>query len=116
MSSVSGISSISASASAALASATADTASQPTITSLQSQLLLYSKFATGSGPSAIAYKDLLIAVNTGNIPDAQEALVRLQRDSLSAGPAASATTPASPPVENGGDNGGGIGGSINTTA
>lgn len=65
----------------------------PLIQSLQSQLLLYSQFATGSSPAAVDFKALQYDITTGNYTDGQVELSRLQRDSV-VGSSTGATLPA----------------------
>lgn len=49
--------------------------------SLQSDLMLYSQFATGTGPAAVDYKELQYAIETQNVSQAEIELARLRQDS-----------------------------------
>lgn len=57
----------------------------PTFLSLQSELLLYSRFATGTGAAATDFQAFQYALETRNIANAQTELARLRRDSIAAG-------------------------------
>lgn len=58
----------------------------PTIMSLQSDLLIYSRFASGTGPAATDFKALQYAIETRNVSQAEIELSRLRQESEAGNP------------------------------
>jgi len=87
-------------------------AGQPSITSLKSQMSLYSHYANATGAAGADYKALQFAIQTHNIAEAQAALARLRRD----GQSSSDDSPAAANTNGSGGISNGNGNAINTTA
>jgi hypothetical protein len=62
-------------------------AGEPSITSLKSQMSLYSQYANATGQAGADYKALQFAIQTHNVTEAQAAMARLRRDSQASGAA-----------------------------
>jgi len=68
--------------------------------SLQSDLMLYSQFATGSSPAAVDYKELQYAIETQNVSQAEIELARLRQDSEIGNPVSFQINTSQPAVGN----------------
>jgi hypothetical protein len=98
------ISSISPSAASSVSSSAASALDQQTIAALQIQLTAYTSAGYGQNTQAkAAYQALQSAINSGNVTQAQAALITLQRVSQSSNPASSVSNPS---VDNDGDHDG----------
>jgi hypothetical protein len=104
---MSNISSVSAIAAASASSTAAASLDQQTLAALQIQLTAYSSAGYGQNIQAkSAYRALQSAINSGNVTQAQAALIALQRVDHSTNPTASASNP--PVDSNGGRDGSGL--------
>jgi hypothetical protein len=52
-----------------------------TLAVMQAQMVAFSQASVGNGPASIDLQSLQAALKSGNIPEAQAALARLQRES-----------------------------------
>lgn len=88
------LSSINSSAASSVSSSVASSLEQQTLAALQIQLTAYTSAGYGQNTQAkAAYQALESAINSGNVTQAQAALVTLQQVNQSANPASSVSNP-----------------------